>query len=80
VPEDVSVTGYDDSRTARLSFLDLTSVRQDPSEMSAAAIEAVLQMMTSDEPAPKEYMIRPTLVIRGSTGRPRANDSERLTR
>lgn len=80
VPEDVSVTGYDDSRTARLSFLDLTSVRQDPSEMSAAAIEAVLQMMTSDEPTPREYMIRPTLVIRGSTGRPQANDPEPLTR
>lgn len=71
VPEDISVTGYDDSRLARLSFVDLTSARQDPVEMSAAAVEAAVQMMGDQDTAPQERMIVPTLVVRGSTGRPR---------
>ena len=29
VPEDLSVTGFDDSRVAQLSYVDLTTVRQD---------------------------------------------------
>ncbi|MCO4238169.1 LacI family transcriptional regulator [Pseudarthrobacter sp. MDT3-28] len=72
VPEDVSVTGYDDSRIARLSFVDLTSVRQDPAEMSTAAVEAAVQMMSDQDSTPQERMIVPTLVIRGSTGQPRS--------
>lgn len=71
VPEDISVTGYDDSRIARLSFVNLTSARQDPEEMGTAAVEAAVEMMSAQHPAPRERTIIPTLVIRGSTGRPR---------
>lgn len=71
VPEDISVAGYDDSRLARLSFVDLTSARQDPVEMSDAAVEAAVRMMEDQDAAPQERMIVPTLVVRGSTARPR---------
>jgi DNA-binding LacI/PurR family transcriptional regulator len=72
VPEDVSVTGYDDSRIARLSFLNLTSVRQDPGEMGTAAVEAALRVMSDPQTVPEEYLILPKLVVRGSTAPPRA--------
>lgn len=68
VPEDVSVTGYDDSRIARMSFLDLTSVRQDPVEMGAAAVEAAFRMMSDPHTETQEQLIIPSLVVRGSTG------------
>ena len=34
VPADVSVVGYDDSSLAHLSFIDLTSDRQDVARMA----------------------------------------------
>lgn len=71
VPEDVSVTGYDDSHIARLSFLNLTTSRQDPSEMGEAALELAIQMMSGQPAAPREHLIQPTLVVRGSTSPPR---------
>jgi DNA-binding LacI/PurR family transcriptional regulator len=77
VPEDVSVSGYDDSHTARLSFLSLTSVRQDPTDMSEAAIDAALRMLAGEDPEAREYLIRPTLVVRNSTGRPRTEADRR---
>ncbi len=40
VPAQVSIVGYDDSRIARLSFVDLTSVRQDATAMADFAIRA----------------------------------------
>jgi DNA-binding LacI/PurR family transcriptional regulator len=68
VPEDVSVTGYDDSRIARMSFLNLTTVRQDPVEMGAAAVDAALRMMSDPHTETQEQLIIPSLVVRGSTG------------
>jgi DNA-binding LacI/PurR family transcriptional regulator len=68
VPEDVSVTGYDDSRIARMSFLNLTSVRQDPVEMGAAAVDAAIRMMSDPRTETQEQLIIPSLVARGSTG------------
>jgi hypothetical protein len=76
VPEDVSVTGYDDSRIARMSFVNLTSVRQDLVEMGAAAVDAAIGMMSDPHTETQEQLIIPSLVVRGSTGpaRPGARD------
>ncbi|MFZ0159380.1 MAG: LacI family DNA-binding transcriptional regulator [Kineosporiaceae bacterium] len=68
VPRDVSVVGYDDS--ALVSFADppLTTVRQSVPAMSAAAVRALLDEIAG-RPAPRaEYIFRPELVVRGSTG------------
>lgn len=70
VPEQVSVTGFDDSRVARLSSVDLTTARQDPAEMGGAAVEAALRRV-GHAATPTEFVITPTLVARGSTGPPR---------
>jgi DNA-binding LacI/PurR family transcriptional regulator len=71
VPADVSVTGYDDSRVARIPSLDLTSSRQDARTMGEQAIVALLRRLRSVAAAPQEWVIPTELVIRSSTASPR---------
>ena len=68
IPEDVSVVGYDDSRMARLSFIDLTTVRQDATRLAELAVEAVAERLEDGRTTAKEVVLKPTLVPRGSTG------------
>src|SRR5699024_7819695 len=72
VPQDVSVIGYDDSRLAHLSFLDLTSVRQDPAQLAELAVQTVAERLDGGRGRAKEFVITPTLTVRGSTGPVRA--------
>ena len=68
VPAEVSVVGYDDS--ALIAFTDppLTTVRQSVQAMGSAAVRALLDEIAG-LPAPRaEYVFRPELVVRGSTG------------
>jgi len=73
VPQDVSVTGFDDSRIAQLPYLQLTSMRQDGQLMAQASVEAALSRIKGRR-EPIETVITPTLVIRASTDVPRATD------
>jgi DNA-binding LacI/PurR family transcriptional regulator len=68
VPRQVSVVGFDDDRLAALPHIDLTTVRQDPGELAARAVERVVQRL--GEPAAAEgldVVVRPRLVVRGTT-------------
>jgi alanine racemase len=68
VPEDVSVVGYDDSRLIAFTDPPLTTVRQAVSAMGTAAVQALLDGI-SGRPAPRdEFVFRPELVVRSSTG------------
>jgi len=68
VPADVSVVGYDDSPLIAFTDPPLTTVRQSVQAMSEAAVRALLDQIAGD-PAPlAEYIFRPELVVRGSTG------------
>jgi DNA-binding LacI/PurR family transcriptional regulator len=71
VPADVSITGFDDSRFAQLSSVDLTTARQDPAEMGQAAVEAVLRRIGRPTVEPRVFEVEPTLVVRTSTAAPR---------
>ena len=68
VPDQVSVTGFDDSRAARLSCIDLTTARQDPGLMGHAAVEAALRRIDQPDAAPSVALVQPTAVVRSSTG------------
>lgn len=70
IPQDLSITGFDDSRIASWSFMELTSARQDPAAMGEAAVDAILRRVEDPAALPKEFVIRPTLVVRGSTSAP----------
>jgi DNA-binding LacI/PurR family transcriptional regulator len=68
VPEDVSVVGYDDSPLVAFTDPPLTTLRQSVQAMGEAAVRALVDEI-SGQPAPRaEYVFRPELVVRGSTG------------
>ena len=71
VPGDLSVIGYDDSRFARLPGIDLTSVRQDIPKMARLAVKAVVERLDRSTRKPKDVVLRPKLVVRGTTAAPR---------
>ena len=68
VPRDLSVVGYDDSTLIAFTDPPLTTVRQSVQAMGEAAVRALIDEI-SGEPAPRaEYVFRPELVVRSSTG------------
>lgn len=68
VPGDVSVVGYDDVFWASLTNPPLTTVRQAVPQMARAAVRAALSGgEQSRRPARTEVVVRPQLVVRGST-------------
>ena len=68
VPADVSVVGFDD--TALIAFTDppLTSVRQPAAAMCEHAVGLLIDRSRTAEPANHEYLFRPELIARRSSG------------
>jgi DNA-binding LacI/PurR family transcriptional regulator len=67
VPGRVSVVGYDDSTLARLVHVDLTTVSQDAPEQARRAVAAAVERLDHGRAAPREVVLQPRLVVRGST-------------
>ncbi|CAM3486440.1 Transcriptional regulator, LacI family [Stackebrandtia soli] len=68
VPRDVSIVGYDDSPLIAYTNPPLTTLRQPVRAMTTAAVRALLDEIAG-QPAPtSEYLFRPELVVRASTG------------
>jgi LacI family transcriptional regulator len=63
VPEDVMVTGFDDTILASTSQPSLTTVRQPADELSRTAIE----VLVGDADYPRTSLLPAQLVVRGST-------------
>jgi len=72
VPEDVSVVGYDDSRLIPFTDPPLTTVRQAVPAMATAAVQALLDSINHSPTPRDEFVFRPELIVRGSTGPARA--------
>jgi DNA-binding LacI/PurR family transcriptional regulator len=68
VPGQISIVGYDDSSLARLAHIDLTTVNQDAPEQARQAVAAAVSRLDEDRAERREVVLRPHLVIRGSTG------------
>jgi DNA-binding LacI/PurR family transcriptional regulator len=71
VPSDVSVVGFDDSRLARLSSVDLTSVAQDVEQLSTLAVRRALDRLDGVPVEHRELVVPPRLVVRSTTAPPR---------
>ncbi|HVH21708.1 MAG TPA: LacI family DNA-binding transcriptional regulator [Pseudonocardia sp.] len=71
VPDDVSVVGYDDSRLARLSHVDLTTIAQDTEQMTALAVARAVDRLDGTAVEQREQVIPPRLVVRSTTTAPR---------
>lgn len=74
VPRDVSVVGYDDSPLIAFTDPPLTTVRQSVQAMGSAAVRALLDEISGVATPRVEYVFRPELVVRGSTGSVRRSD------
>jgi DNA-binding LacI/PurR family transcriptional regulator len=70
VPEDVSVVGYDDT-IAKLPFLDLTTVRQEPEELAFVAVDDLSARIKGDKYLSETFLTSSILVLRSSTSKPR---------
>jgi DNA-binding LacI/PurR family transcriptional regulator len=75
VPGDMSVVGYDDSEIARLSFINLTTVRQDATQMADQAVQAIVERLDHGRIDAREIVLDPALVVRGTTGPPSSGNA-----
>jgi DNA-binding LacI/PurR family transcriptional regulator len=71
VPGQVSVVGYDDDPVARLAHVALTTVRQDIGQLTANAIELLVERLDGTRTAHREVVLPPLLVVRNTTAAPR---------
>jgi DNA-binding LacI/PurR family transcriptional regulator len=76
IPEDVSVVGFDDIQSAAFQNPGLTTVKQPLRKMGVLAAETLLQRINAPPkaPYPKEIVVEPELIVRGSTGRAAQSD------
>ena len=66
VPQDISVTGFDDIPIARYSAPPLTTIRQDRLNIGKSACVALEQIV--EGMAISRFLLAPELIVRGSTG------------
>ena len=67
VPGEVEVIGFDDIELAHLIDPPLSTVSQPALEMGARAAENLLRQMTGKAARPKTVVLKPSLVLRGTT-------------
>lgn len=67
VPQDMSIVGWDDNSLSRLPHLDLTTIRQDPVDMTRLAVERSVERLTGQPVTERELVLPPALVVRSST-------------
>ncbi len=73
VPEDLSITGFDDIEMAKFMHPGLTTIRQPIDLLSHQAIDSLLEQVAQRPPVSDASMMRftPTLQVRQSTAQPR---------
>lgn len=67
VPRDFSVVGYDDSPLIAFTDPPLTTIQQQVSAMTTAAVRTLLDEIAGVDAPTGEYLFQPELVVRGST-------------
>jgi DNA-binding LacI/PurR family transcriptional regulator len=70
VPGTMSVVGYDDSMLARLGHVDLTTVSQEAPRQAEEAVALLAERLDHGRTEPREVVLPPRLVIRGTTAPP----------
>jgi GntR family transcriptional regulator of arabinose operon len=73
VPDDLSVTGFDNSDSARKFAIPLTSIEPEKQEMGIWAVNILIDKLENPRPRPKVgVLIAPRLVMGQSTAKPHA--------
>ena len=68
VPEDISVTGFDNTHLAEYITPSITTVDIHRDWLGRMAADALHELSTADEPQGKEYLIPAELIVKASTG------------
>ena len=68
VPDDLAITGYDDTFVAAIRQVSLTSINPDSSAIGTLAARCLLQRIESPDTAPQEHLLAPRLAARLSSG------------
>lgn len=68
VPDDISVTGFDDNIYAKLSMPTITTVRQSPAAKGREAVKLLLMLLKGDENVPGSLELPTELIVRESVG------------
>lgn len=72
IPEDLSITTFNDEMPARMSSPPLTTVKLPAAEAGRRAAELLLRRMNAEEPLEsEEIVLKESLVVRKSTAKPR---------
>jgi LacI family transcriptional regulator len=71
-PDDVSIVGFNDMPFIGHLRPPLTSVRVPQREIGKVAADLLLEQLDGGSQTVREILLEPTLVVRGSTARPRA--------
>lgn len=69
VPDDVLLTGYDDSPIAEVAGPGLTSVKQNVDDMAKTAVKLLMKMLDGEEPDDMIYSVPVSLTTRDSTNK-----------
>jgi DNA-binding LacI/PurR family transcriptional regulator len=72
IPDDLALTGYDDTFVAAIRQVSLTSVNPDSAGIGALAARCVLERIGDPNRDPEEHLLPPRLVIRSSAATPPA--------
>jgi DNA-binding LacI/PurR family transcriptional regulator len=72
VPGHLSIVGWDDSEAAALSPVGLTSVAQQPAEMSRLAVERIVARIQQRRVEGHQIVLEPELIVRSSTTKVRS--------
>jgi DNA-binding LacI/PurR family transcriptional regulator len=68
VPQDLAVTGYDDTFIAAMRQVSLTSVNPDVPGIGARAARCIVERIGDPTKEPEEHLLAPRLTIRSSAG------------
>jgi DNA-binding LacI/PurR family transcriptional regulator len=70
LPRSLSLVGYDDSITSQLAHVNLTTVSQNAHAQAQQAVALAVERLDEERTTPREVVLTPTLVVRGTTGPP----------
>jgi DNA-binding LacI/PurR family transcriptional regulator len=76
VPGDFSIVGYDDIPLGALLSPPLTTINQDKDGLARAAVDLLLDEIQSGDHTHRQVLLKPTLVVRGSTAPVPRNQSD----
>lgn len=71
VPEDISVTGYDNYTVSDMCVPAITTVEVDLAEMAHAAVSLLLKRIENPQKQPSRYVIRGSIILKQSMAAPR---------